>query len=509
MGKIKGNHILLLIPILLGFFNSFAFSAESVMREFPFPLENYHDEHLTGLWEILKNRIFLSPFNAVSLAIFVMAIVHALLTNKIQQVAKHFEKKRNLQWLINEAIHPHQTFKLEYYQSKSFFNEMVYFFGVIEIVFGIWVIPLMIASTYYYDWDACVTYLNSRNFTEPVFVVVVMAFASTRPILTVVESFIKTIAQLFGKKTPQAWWMSILIVVPLLGSLITEPGAMTVGAILLGKEFYQLKPRKSFAYATLGLLFVNISIGGVLTNFAAPPILMVADKWNWSASFMFSHFGWKAILAIFTSNTLYFFLFRRHFDALEKRKNSEETEFSSDEKRSIPIWITLVHIFVLFWIVSQSHYPVLFLGAFIIFLGFYQSTSLYQSQINMKPPILVGFFLAGLIIHGGLQGWWIEPILRDLTKISIMVGTTVLTAFNDNAIITYLSTTVPDFPDILKYAVVSGAISGGGLTVIANAPNPAGRILLQEYFDDGISPLLLLCAALPPTILTFLIFLFL
>lgn len=90
-----------------------------------------------------------------------------------------------------------------------------------------------------------------------------------------------------------------------------------------------------------------------------------------------------------------------------------------------------------------------------------------------------------------------------------MLSATVLTAFNDNAAITYLSTLVPGFTDNLKYAVVVGAVTGGGLTVIANAPNPAGQAILKKYFSKGISPILLLTYALVPTIVMALCFLFL
>ncbi len=104
-------------------------------------------------------------------------------------------------------------------------------------------------------------------------------------------------------------------------------------------------------------------------------------------------------------------------------------------------------------------------------------------------------------MHGGLQGWWLEPLLGRLGQYPLLIGATVLTAFNDNAAITYLSTLVPNLPEALKQAVVSGAIAGGGLTVIANAPNPAGQSLLRRYFPDGdISPLKLLLAALFPTL---------
>mgnify|MGYP001553391233 FL=1 len=113
----------------------------------------------------------------------------------------------------------------------------------------------------------------------------------------------------------------------------------------------------------------------------------------------------------------------------------------------------------------------------------------------------MGFFLAGLVIHGGLQGWWIQPVLGSLGEVALFAGATILTAFNDNALITYLATLVPGFTEQLKFAVVSGAVTGGGLTVIANAPNPAGQSILQRYFPNGISPLGLLLGALLPTLI--------
>jgi Na+/H+ antiporter NhaD/arsenite permease-like protein len=81
----------------------------------------------------------------------------------------------------------------------------------------------------------------------------------------------------------------------------------------------------------------------------------------------------------------------------------------------------------------------------------------------------------------------------------LFLSATVLTAVNDNAAITYLATLVPGFTDALKYAVVAGAVTGGGLTVIANAPNPAGQAILQRFFPEGVSPLGLFVGALAPT----------
>ena len=121
--------------------------------------------------------------------------------------------------------------------------------------------------------------------------------------------------------------------------------------------------------------------------------------------------------------------------------------------------------------------------------------------MEFKSPILVGFFLAGLITHGGLQGWWIAPVLGSLSELPLMLTATILTAFNDNAAITYLATLVPNLADASKYAVVAGAVTGGGLTVIANAPNPAGQSILSRFFTHGVNPGLLLAGALVPTII--------
>ena len=90
-----------------------------------------------------------------------------------------------------------------------------------------------------------------------------------------------------------------------------------------------------------------------------------------------------------------------------------------------------------------------------------------------------------------------------------MITATVLTAFNDNAAITYLATLVPNLAEVSKYAVVAGAVTGGGLTVIANAPNTAGQSILGRFFEHGVNPLKLLIAALIPTIVMGLCFMIL
>jgi hypothetical protein len=316
-----------------------------------------------------------------------------------------------------------------------------------------------------------------------------------------------------GKETPATWWAIILTVGPLMGSLITEPGAMTICALLLGRQFYDLQPSSRLKYATLGLLFVNVSIGGTLTHFAAPPVLMVARLWNWDTPFMLGHFGWRAVVAIVASVVVYGVIFRRELAELGQRGAVPDVELPEEDDENpglvllpVPAWITIVHVVFMGWTVFTSHYPALFLGGFLIFLGFVRATAPYQSRVELKAPLLVGFFLAGLVIHGGLQAWWIAPVLASLSENPLFATATILTAFNDNALITYLSTLVPNLSDSMKTAVMEGAVTGGGLTVIANAPNPAGQAILGRYFGGAVLPIWLLVGALLPTLLAVIAF---
>jgi hypothetical protein len=173
----------------------------------------------------------------------------------------------------------------------------------------------------------------------------------------------------------------------------------------------------------------------------------------------------------------------------------------------VPAWVTLIHLFFMAWTIINAHHPELFIPGILFFIGFSVVTHPFQNRIDLKAPILVGFFLGGLVIHGGLQGWWIAPILSNLSQIPLMVGAALLTAFNDNAAITFLSTLVPGLTDSLKYAVVAGAVAGGGLTIIANAPNPAGVSILKKYFNDEVAPMGIVLGAAVPTVVMLLMFL--
>jgi hypothetical protein len=242
-----------------------------------------------------------------------------------------------------------------------------------------------------------------------------------------------------------------------------------------------------------------VPLAATLSNFAPPPVLMVAGKWGWSLPFMFTHFGWQAAVGITVGNTLYFLAFRKEFDGLAQRASAAGVGGVGRRER-VPVWVTVSHLLFMAWAVVNAHHPAFLLGGFLFFLAFYQATEHFQARLELRSPILVGFFLGGLVIHGGLQQWWIEPVLRSLGEFPLFVGASILTAFNDNAAITYLATLVPDMTEGMKHAVVAGAVTGGGLTVIANAPNPAGQAILGRHFEGGVSPLGLLLGALIPTL---------
>jgi Na+/H+ antiporter NhaD/arsenite permease-like protein len=471
---------------------------------FPTPLESYADGGVESVGAKLLGRIQADPFNLVASLIFLAAIIHTFLAAKFRAISHRFEHDYE-HLLRHPATSPTEIArhnrKLD---NKKFWSVFYHFFGEVEAVFGIWLIPLTAAIVFMKGPDVAKHYINGVNFTEPIFVVVIMVIASSRPVLYFAEGALQRVANL-GKGTPAAWWLAILTAGPLLGSFITEPAAMTICALLLVNKFFKLQPSMSLRYATIGLLFVHISIGGTLTHFAAPPVVMVASRWEWDTLFMLKNFGWKSVISILIANTAVFLYFRKELLAL--RPNAAD---QARPQVAVPTSLVLIHLLFIAFVVYAAHYAAIVVLAFMFFLAFVAATERNQDVLSLRSPVLVGFFLAGLVIHGGCQQWWIEPVLTSLNPVQLLLGATVLTAFNDNAAITYLASLVPGFSDQAKLAVVAGAVAGGGLTVIANAPNPAGQSILQSHFGpNGVDALKLFFGAAMPTAVCVLIFLLL
>ncbi len=479
------------------------FEQRTIVGDIPRALETYPSAGDQSLAAELAARVHLEPFNALATGVFLLAILHTFAAARFAALADRVQHRHDAKAQVGGRP-----------PSPSLIAELLHFLGEVEVVFGLWAVVLLAATTVYAGWESAKHYFNdSVNYTEPLFLVVIMALASTRPVIGFAESALRRVAAA-GGATPAAWWVTILTIGPILGSFITEPAAMTISALLLARQFYDLQPSTRLKYATLGVLFVNVSIGGTLTQFAAPPVLMVARPWGWDIPFMILNFGWRAVMAIVLSTVLYLVLFRRELRVLAARAPVADIERPDDETTGsvllpVPPWLVVAHLAFMAWTVFNAHYPALFLGGFLFFLGFVRATAPYQSRIELRTPLLVGFFLAGLVIHGGLQGWWIAPVLRRLSETPLFLGATALTAVNDNALITYLATLVPNLGDSSRLAIVQGAVVGGGLTVIANAPNPAGQALLGRFFGGAISPIGLFGAAMVPTIIAAAVFRFL
>jgi hypothetical protein len=367
--------------------------------------------------------------------------------------------------------------------------------GEVEVVFGLWAFILIALMALLEGGADAIAYAESRQYTEPLFVFVVMVVAASRPVFDAMERLLAKLARLLPLRAELAQAWLALALVPLTGSLITEPAAMTLAALILAPRVFRDGMPEWLKYAALGVLFVNVSVGGTLTSYAAPPVLMVASAWGWDSAFMAAQFGWKAALAVLLNASGVSFLLRRHLNAAAPSAAPAEPILPP-----VPWPVAAIHLAVLGAVVALAHHPVLFLGLFLLFLGFTQAYQRYQQPLILKEGLLVGFFLAGLVLLGGMQQWWLQPIVSSLEPLTLFFGALALTAVTDNAALTYLGSLIEGISDPAKYMLVAGAVAGGGLTVIANAPNPAGVALLRRGFqDESIGSLGLLLGALAPT----------
>ena len=374
---------------------------------------------------------------------------------------------------------------------------LLHLLGEVEVVFGFWACVLIGALAIEGGSDAAIAYAESRQYTEPLFVFVVMVVAASRPVLDAVLRLLTMLSRLAPLRAEVALAWLGLAAVPLGGSLITEPAAMTLAALILAPLVFRQGIPEWRKYAALGALFVNISIGGTLTAYAAPPVLMVAQAWGWDSAFMASQFGWKAALAVAINASAATALLAPHLAPSPPATQAR-----------VPLAVCAIHLAFLAAVVLLAHHPVLFAGLFLVFLGYTQAYARHQSPLILKEGLLVGFFLAGLVVLGGMQQWWLQALVAQLGPIALFFGALGLTALTDNAAITYLGSLITGLPEASRYLLVAGAVTGGGLTVIANAPNPAGVALLRAGFNDGsIGAGALLLGALAPTAVAALLFL--
>jgi Na+/H+ antiporter NhaD/arsenite permease-like protein len=411
----------------------------------------------------------MTTFELVCSLLFALAIVHTFSTKYFEHLA-HLQPRHAGLW---------------------------HWLGEVEVVFGFWALVLAITMFLMLGSAAAIEYIDTRNYTEPMFVFAVMVIAATRPILQAATALLQWLTRAVPLGGSLGYYLVVMVLVPLMGSLITEPAAMTLAALILGSRFFARNLSTRLKYATLGVLFVNISVGGTLTSFAAPPVLMVAAKWGWDTPFMAATFGWKAAIAVLVNAVAVSVWFRKELAALPLQTQAE------DAAPTVPPLLVAVHLTFLVGVVVFAHHPPIFMGLFLFFLGITHAYEHHQDRLILKEGLLVAFFLAGLVVLGGQQQWWLQPLLMRMSSDVVFVGAIALTAFTDNAALTYLGSLVEGLSDSFKYALVAGAVTGGGLTIIANAPNPAGIAILRQHFDEGVvHPMGLLVAALPPTLVS-------
>jgi hypothetical protein len=405
----------------------------------------------------------MTTMQLASAVLFALALVHTFSTKVFEHLARRNPRHAGLFHLLGE----------------------------VEVVFGFWAFVLVIAMAFISGGDAALGYAESRAYGEPAFVFVVMVIAASRPVLEAVRRLLYALARLAPARTEVALaWMGLALV-PLAGSLITEPAAMTLAALMLAPLVFRPGMPEWRKYAALGVLFVNVSIGGTLTSYAAPPVLMVASNWGWDSAFMLTHLGWRAALASVINATVVTLVLRPWLAAPPAGEPS---------RPSVPPAVSVISLAFLAAVVMLAHHPVLFLGVFMLFLGFTRAYQRFQDPLILKEGLLVGFFLAGLVVLGGMQQWWLQPLISRLSPTALFFGALGLTAITDNAALTYLGSLIEGLSPHAKYLLVAGAVGGGGLTVIANAPNPAGAALLRAGFnDESIGAAGLFLGALGPT----------
>lgn len=400
------------------------------------------------------------------------------------------------------------------YREGSVAENLLHLLGEVEIVFAFWAGVLLVWLAATAGPEAAAAYLEGRHegyevsFTEPLFVFVVMTMAATRPVRELAEEAVATLARRLPMPRSASIHAVALSLGPLLGSLITEPAAMTVTALLLRDAFFGPRASARLKHRTLAVLFVNVSIGGTLTHFAAPPVVMVAETWRWDLRFMLLHFGWKAALAVLINAAIATAMSYRELAALDAAPAPTDAAPPREKRERVPAWVTVLHLVFLGVVVMTAHHPAVFLGIFLFFLGVVRVTEEHQEPLALREGLLVAAFLGGLVVLGTFQKWWLSDVITRLGETPLFFGAAALTAVTDNAALTYLGSLVPGIPEGSKYALVAGAVAGGGLTVIANAPNPVGYGILKSAFGDGgLHPArLALAAALPTAIAAALLF---
>jgi hypothetical protein len=145
-------------------------------------------------------RIQREPLNLVATIIFFGAIVHTFLTARFRKIAHIYQQSyETIEYLLHAKAGPPDFGKK--HDKLLFRAQLFYFMGEVEAVFGVWLIPLFVAIIGFHGWSTMVDYVGNVNVADAIFVVVIMAMASSLPIIRFTEAVIAKVSAI-GKGTP-------------------------------------------------------------------------------------------------------------------------------------------------------------------------------------------------------------------------------------------------------------------------------------------------------------------
>lgn len=427
------------------------------------------------------------PLQIGALACFILSIVHIFMIPVFARLYRNYQNKR--------IAFP------EDWKRFLWLGEWYRLMSTIELVFLLWSVPLFFWFLYTEGYKGTMAYLNTRNYTFSMFIIVMWLLLGSKPISYAVEHAFAKIANI-GRQSPKSWWLTVMFVAPLSTIFLRETGAIIIATTLLAKYFYDLSPSTRFSYATMGLLFSNVSIGGLLTTSSSRSLSMILRTLRWDNYEVMTHFGWKALLAICLSTTVYYYLFRREFHHFPRK-----IEHIINAGRKIPIWIICVHIAMAFAAMRFRSAPVLMGGVCIFYVFFHRLTVFYQNKIDFWKVCCLGVFFIGMSFVGGLQEWWILKLVKNSSDFGYMWAAYILSIFLDNVLVNLMMHDLPVVTDCYLYLVVAGCMSAGGLTLIANTPNIVSFATLRPFFQKpSFSFWKLFLASLFPSVLALMLF---
>ena len=443
-------------------------------HQVPRALETYPSAGTESLAAELTARVRIEPFNALATGIFLVAILHTFMAPRFARLAHRVQQGRD------ERARA---------RSPSLRAEALHFLGEVEVVFGLWAVVLLAAIAAYTGWETAKHYLNDTvNYTEPLFVVVIMALASTRPVVGFAERALRprgrrrrrhagrvvgddpdhrSAARLVHHRTGGDDDLRAAARAPVLRSATQSHAPQVRDARAAVRQRLDRRHADAFRRAAGADGGAPVGVGHAVH---AATLRLARGRSRSSCR------RWS-----------YFVVFRRELQALAARpagrRRGAARRGRGRARRCCRFrrGSTAVHVAFMAWTVVNAHYPALFVGGFLFFLGFARATAPTRARRAARRRCSSASSSPAWSSMAGCRAGGLRRCSASLSELPLFVGATVLTAFNDNALITYLATLVPEPRHELKLAVVQGAVTGGGLTVIANAPNPAGQALLGAF----------------------------